>query len=207
MTIRFLFLTLLISFFCISLSNPEPAWVKDTDKNGITVYLREYKGSKLKEFKAQTRIKVPLKKVVNLLLDFKAYPKWVFSNQGTFLIEKKSATEYVYYTVVKCPEPTNDRDLIALLKVTELTDTKCVIKTSCLPKYIGEKPKIVRVKEFSGMWELTAISENETQVVMQSHSEPGGTVPAWLINYMISTGPYKTLANMQELLEGKAKKK
>ena len=204
-TIKFL-LIITISFVCMSLSESEIPWKKETEKDGITVYLRDYAGSQLKEFKAQTIVKAPLKKVVNLLLDFNSYPKWVFCNQGTFLIENKNNKEFIYYTIIKCPEPTKNRDLIALLKIAEQTETKCIIKTSCLPKYVNEKPNIVRVKEFNGLWELTKISETETMVITECHTEPGGTVPAWLINYMITTGPFKTLSNMHDILAEKVVK-
>jgi hypothetical protein len=204
--IRFL-LTILLCLVFMSFSDSEKPWIKETEKNGVTVFLRDYEGSQLKEFKAQTRVKAPLKMVVALILDFNSYPKWVFSNYNTFLIENKHNKDYIYYTIIKSPEPTKDRDLIALLKIVEQTDSKCIIKSSCLPKYINEKPNIVRVKVFTGLWELTKISENETLVTTQCHTEPGGTVPAWIMNYMITTGPYKTLFNMNEVLLEKRKKK
>jgi hypothetical protein len=70
-----------------------------------------------------------------------------------------------------------------------------------LPKYVNEKPGIIRVKQFTGMWELIKINENETRVTTQCHTEPGGEIPAWVINYMIVTGPYETFMNMKKMLK------
>jgi ribosome-associated toxin RatA of RatAB toxin-antitoxin module len=196
--------------FCFtgwSLFGTDIPWKKETDKNGVTVYLRDYKGSQISEFKAQTLVKAPLNAVVNLLLDFNSYPKWVFCNRNTFVIEKRSSKEYIYYTIITCPKPTTDRDLIVLFKITEQSDNKCIIQTTCLPKHIGEKSKVVRVTEFVGFWELTKVNDRETLVTTQCHTEPGGNVPSWLINYMITTGPFKTLSNMHEILLERVKKK
>jgi len=200
---RFTFKTciLLACTILLGMSNGEKPWVKDTDKDGVTVYLRDYEGSKVKEFKAQTKVNAPIKSILNLLVDIKSYPKWVFNNKNSFLIENKNNKEYIYYTQIKCPKPTEDRDAVIQFKIVELSDSKCVIKTIALPKYIAEKPGIIRVKEFSGGWELTKISENETMVTTQSHTEPSGTVPVWLLNYFITTGPHTTLINMRNIFK------
>lgn len=191
-------LTCIIIF---GMSNGEKPWVKDTDKDGVTVYLRDYEGSKIKEFKAQTKVNAPIKSILTLLVDIKSYPKWVFNNKNSFLIENKNNKEYIYYTQIKCPKPTEDRDAVIQFKIVELSDSKCIIKTIALPKYIAEKTGIVRVKEFSGGWELTKINDNETLVTTQSHTEPGGTVPVWLINYFITTGPHTTLYNLKTIFK------
>lgn len=78
----------LILLICMS-SNEKP-WIKELDKNGITIYLRDYQGSQFKEFKAMTIVKAPIKNILNLLTDFKSYPKWVFGNKNTIMFEKKT---------------------------------------------------------------------------------------------------------------------
>ena len=70
-----------------------------------------------------------------------------------------------------------------------------------MPKYVKEKPGIVRVKQFVGSWELKKINDSETLVMTQCHTEAGGSIPAWIINYMIVTGPYETLENMKKILK------
>jgi len=197
----FLFLLPIIIIFSVSMSSQEKPWTKEMDKNGITVYLRDYQGSQLKEFKAQTNVKAPIKSILNLLTDFKSYPKWVSSNKYTILLENKNNKDFIYYTVTKLPKPVDDRDLTVEFIIVESTDTRCFIKTSILPKYVNEKPGIVRVKQFTGMWELTKISETETRVITQCHTEPGGKIPTWITNYLIVKGPYETLENMKKMLK------
>ncbi len=200
-------LFVVMAVVCISFVNTDKPWVKHLDKNGAQVYLRECDNCKIKEFKAQTKVSAPITKTLALLLDFHNYPKWVFTNKGTFQIDKKNADEYIYYTLIDCPKPTEDRDLVVDFKIVEKSDNHCLIKTSTLPKYVAEKPKIVRVQIFSGTWELVKISESETQVTTTCYSDPGGTVPAWLINTFIVTGPYNTMVRMQEMLNPKPAKK
>lgn len=189
----------LILLICMS-SNEKP-WIKELDKNGITIYLRDYQGSQFKEFKAMTIVKAPIKNILNLLTDFKSYPKWVFGNKNTIMFEKKNNEDFIYYTIVKSPKPVEDRDLIIEFKIVELSDKKCSVTTITLPKYLKEKPGIIRVKQFIGTWELVKINETETLVTTQCHSEPGWEIPAWVINYMIVTGPYETLGKMKKMLK------
>jgi hypothetical protein len=113
-----IFLFVMIFLFG-GISSQEKPWSKELDKNGIIVFLRDYQGSKLKEFKAQAIIKAPIKSVLNLLTDFKSYQKWVFGNRNTILFENKNNKNFIYYTVVKSPKPVADRDLIVEFKVTE----------------------------------------------------------------------------------------
>jgi hypothetical protein len=192
---------LLPILFLFGISSQEKPWTKEMDKNGISVYLRDYQGSQLKEFKAQTKIKAPIKSILKLLIDFKSYPKWVFGNRNTILFENKNNKDFIYYTLIKSPKPVEDRDLIVEFKIVESSDARCLIKTTTLPKYVNEKPGIVRVKQFTGMWELIKVNETETQVITQCHTEPGGNIPSWLINNFIVTGPYETLDNMKKMLK------
>jgi hypothetical protein len=201
MDLKLKFVLLLIVAFSCDLYSQEKPWIKEMDKNGITVYLRDYQGSQLKEFKAQAIIKAPLKNILNLLTDFRNYPKWLFGNRNTILFENKNNIEFIYYTIIKSPKPVEDRDLIVEFKIVEATNSKILIKTGTLPNYVNEKPGIVRVKQFVGTWELNKINDNETLVITQCHTEPGGNIPAWIINYMIIAGPYETLENMKKMLK------
>jgi len=185
-------------------SNKE--WKKEVDKKGIVVYLRSVPNSEIKEFKAEMKVKAPIKKIMSVLVDFRSYPKWIYANEGTYLIQNKENKDYIYYTAIKCPEPVKDRDLVIQMIIEEWTDSKCLIKTEVLPKFIGEKPNKIRVKQFHGMWELTKISETETLVVNQCFTDPEGKVPEWLVNMMISNGPFETLDNLRDILMGKGKK-
>lgn len=199
----------LVAFLLVSIFSfvPEQPWKKELDKNGVQVFLRECPGCELKEFKAQTHVLASIDKVMALLLDFRNYPKWVFNNKGTFQLESKSKDEFIYYTQINCPKPTLDRDLVVDFKIVDQTPKRILIKTTTLPKYVNEKPKIVRVKEFNGSWELIRLSDNETQVITQCYTTPGGSVPDWIINTFITTGPYKTMLNMREILTSKGIKK
>jgi hypothetical protein len=196
-----------VLFTSFGTSKTEKPWIKVKEKDGIIVFLRDHDDSEIKEFKAQTIIKAPLKSILTLILDFRSYPKWVFSTKQTTLFENKNNREFIYYTIIKAPEPTTDRDVIISLKIIELTETHCLIKTSALPKYIAENPSYIRVKQYSGMWELTKINDKETFVITQCHTEPAGKVPAWAINYMITTGPFSTLSSMQNIFKEKKKTK
>jgi len=43
-------------------------------------------------------------------------------------------------------------------------------------------------------------NEKEISIRFQYYADPGGDIPAWLVNSFIEKTPYKTLLNLRQLL-------
>jgi hypothetical protein len=52
-----------------------------------------------------------------------------------------------------------------------------------------------------GYWQLTELENGDIRVVLEQLSDPGGGIPAWLINMFIVQSPYKTLYNLREIVQ------
>lgn len=180
--------------------NKEIPWVKEKDKNGIAVYMREYKGSDIKEVKAQTIIKAPLNKVKESILNINSYPQWVFSYKNTKILESKGDNGTVYYTEINMSGPVSNRDVVLKTDIEQNTELIFISREKALLNYIPEKKGLVRMKIFDSMFKLEKINENETRVTSQLHTEPAGKIPSWVVNFMLTNGPYTTLKNLRENL-------
>lgn len=191
----------LLVFFSLPAFSQEWKLVKDED--GIKVYTRLPEGSSLEEVRATVRVKTTLSAFTALLKDVDGYKAWAYNCVESKVIKMVCDTAQCYYTQTDLPWPVSNRDLIfrSSLKQDSLT---LVIKTNsvCVPDMLEENDGIIRIRAGRTAWTLTPVSGGFVDVDYFASIDPGGTVPAWLINSTIDMGPYNTLNNVRELLEG-----
>jgi len=59
---------------------------------------------------------------------------------------------------------------------------------------------------FNGHWKFSKLEDNKVEVEYSGLTNPGGLVPAWVINMVALDVPYKSLRNLQKILgQGKTK--
>lgn len=174
-------------------------WEKAKEDQGVVVYTRSVDNSQMKEFRAQTLINAPAHKILDVLINFAAYPQWVYNYQGTQQIKKISESEYIYYTVISAPWPVTNRDLVVRL-VQQKTDYGYKITISADNTIMKPKPDLVRMVTFKGTWELHQ-KGNSTEVISQIHGDPSGMIPSWLANSIMVDGPISTLSSMHQMVK------
>ena len=60
---------------------------------------------------------------------------------------------------------------------------------------------LVRVNRLQGRYLLTPKGPNQTEIVWEQHTEPGGYLPAWLVNQLLRNIPLQSLKNLRALVE------
>jgi hypothetical protein len=172
-------------------------WVLKKNENGIEVYTRYAENSRLKEVRTVTEVKSSLSAIVALLLDVKNYPNWIYSCSEASTLNVINDHEVYHYQVTHLPWPLSNRDLIWHFNIEQAETTKIVaITNQSEPEYIPEKKSIVRVKHVQSSYRLTPLTEGKVKVEFELFVDPGGNIPAWLINANIVTAPYKTTVAM-----------
>ena len=58
-----------------------------------------------------------------------------------------------------------------------------------------------------GKWVFTPLENGKTQVYHQFGGDPGGSIPAWIVNMFLVDGPYKTMLGLQETIAKRSSKK
>jgi hypothetical protein len=61
--------------------------------------------------------------------------------------------------------------------------------------------KHVRIREAFGTYILEPTRENKLRVTWQQYADPGGALPAWLVNSMLTDLPFKSLRAFRELVQ------
>ena len=195
---------LLIALNFSSLLNhlaPPDDWVLRKDENGITVYTRLAEGSNIKEVRVVNEVHSSLSALVGLVLDVNNYPKWIYACSEASKLKSINDQEFYEYQVTDVPWPVSDRDVASHFKVAQDAKTKIVTVTNTgEPNYTPEKEGRVRVQHFQSNYIFTPEANGIVKVEFELYVDPGGNVPAWLINSNIVAAPYKTTEAMIKLL-------
>ncbi len=175
----------------------EQSWFLNKDNNGVQVYSRETKGSEYRTFKGVVRINASMMEVVAVLKNIETYQKWFAYTKKVKLLKKEKNIQYLYLES-EFPWPYRNRDMVYLIKFTQINPSAINITLTGVPNYIAAKKGIVRMKQAGGSLLLTA-QDNKIEVVYVFHSEPGGNIPIWLANKALLDLPFKTLRNLNKL--------
>lgn len=192
----FLILLLLICHNSFSQS-----WKLEKDKDNIKVYTADAPNSSFKMVKVEANVPGNYAKLISILTNVNAFSDWIYHNKLCRLIKKFSTQDFIYYSEIEMPWPASNRDVLIHLQ----------IKTDSLPRFmtvsgraekgtIPELPGKVRVPLYNANWKITAPSPNRLHISYTLELDPGGSLPAWIVNSFAEKGPFGTFSNLSQLL-------
>ena len=194
-TLPFLFIIYMVFS---SFTRPTDDWQLKKYENGISVYTRNNENSAFKELKAVAYLNATLSSAVALLYDWDSYPKWVYKCGKSSTLKLINEKELIHYQTVLAPWPAENRDFAVNIKIEQDKTTKVVtIRSYAVGQYIPVIPDHVRITKFNASWVLTPQKNGTIEIVYQLFVDPGGYVPAWLVNMAVIDGPFETLNNMK----------
>lgn len=180
-------------------------WVLKCEKNGIKVYTRKLDSTSLKAVKASCILMTSITTVTDVLLDINSSKEWMYATKKVSVLKHISPTEVIYYSEISLPWPISNRDFIADFSITQDTTTK-VVKATCInkPGMLPQYKNIVRVEQSWSQWTITPLPGGRLSIEYELQVDPGGSVPAWLINLFATTGPVYTFQKLQEQVKKSA---
>lgn len=197
----FRFLISLIFVSSLYAQSTTPAWKFIKETNGVKVFFRDMPDQKLHEVKILTTFNTNLSTLVAAMRDVSAYPTWVYKVDASKKVKDISNLEMVYYNHVDFPWPLSDRDAVIHTKVSQNSKTKEVISVSFAePLSVPSNKELVRIMVFNSKWTFTP-KEKIVYGEYVFRSNPGGNIPAWLVNSSLDEGPVKTILQLKRLLK------
>jgi hypothetical protein len=191
---------LLVSCTCI-MAYADTAWELKKDKEGIKVYTGSVPNSNIKVVKVTCILDARLSQLTALLLDTKAHEQWVYNTKTSYLVKTISAGHLVYYSEVSMPWPLTNRDIVAEMDITQELATKVMhVSANAAEHYVPVNEGKVRVTVSKVTWTVTPIGNNQLSVEYIGQADPGGSVPAWLVNSFSTKGPFETFKKLKELV-------
>ena len=199
---KILTFVMIATSFSVLASNANE-WKLVRNKKGIEVYNRKIEGNDFKEFRAEADIQANLTSIIALFTDTSVGTQWVENIDKMEEIEHFSKAHTVTKTYTKAPWPVSDREAIVENFIEQDPDTLTVmISQHGRPNYQpNDDKRIIRVAHLESRWILTPLDNNTTHISYQVLSDPGGSIPSWLINMVAVSQPYKTLLGMSEMLD------
>jgi len=193
------FISIVLILFIFT-SGTEP-WVERKNKNNIVVYTRKVTTSDYKEIKITTNVKTTLSSIVKALSDVDHFKEWIYNCTQATLVKKSSDADIITYQVFDVPWPSTDRDVVSRLQISQDKKTKIVTLVSDIVNgLIPEFKDLVRVVDFHSKYILTPKPDGSVDIDYELGTNPGGEVPAWLVNMVIVNAPYQTQEKLNELV-------
>ncbi|MDO6430827.1 START domain-containing protein [Flavitalea sp. BT771] len=193
--VAYFFTTGLVSF-------GQENWKLKSNKDDIAIYTRDVPNSRFKGIKVVCELNATLSQLVAVVMDVNTAVEWVYSTRSAVVLKQVSPSELYYYSEVNVPWPASNRDFIARLSVSQDAHTKVVtVLGPVFPDYIPEKKDIVRVRRSEGKWIISPVGKDRVRVEYTLNMDPGGNIPAWLVNMFATKGPYESFRKLKVQLK------
>lgn len=193
----FLQVMLPFSLFC------QADWKLSKSEDKLKLWIKNLDGKDLKQFKLETTIKEDIKTMYRLMRDVENMHLWYDKVKSVKLLKKINDNEAIYLLGYHLPFPFEDRISTVKGKIN-FDEKKGVIKVNTeyysfdLPENEKNIPVITTLKS---SWEISDKHNGEILVKHEGYMNPGGNVPVWLVNESVTSGPFKSIKNMEKILD------
>jgi uncharacterized protein YndB with AHSA1/START domain len=194
--------TLAAGLLCALAAQAQPReWRPGLERDGIRVELAAVPGSAVQAVRATMQVPAPAAQVYALLKDPAQRPRWEDNCTQGRAQEVPGEREPLQYFRYHMPWPVSDRDVLE--RVTPGEDAAAgvfVLHSTATTGLMPAQPGLVRVTVSDAEWTVQAQPGGGTELTLVAHVEPGGPMPAWLINRMLVDSPYQSFVNLRRLL-------
>jgi hypothetical protein len=192
----------LVVLACLNGSAQEH-WKLKYNKEGIEIYTKPaLLNPNLKAIRVRCVLPATLSQLVAIILDVNTGAEWVYSTKSSTLLKQVSPAEVYYYSEVSLPWPASNRDFVAHLSARQDPQSKVVtIDGPTVDGMVPEKKGIVRVSKSSGKWIITPLANRSVRIDYTLETDPGGSLPAWLVNLFVTKGPLETFRKLKLQVE------
>jgi hypothetical protein len=194
--VHFIFFILLLF---ANTSKGQYNWILKKDKDGIKVSSRHTDRSKFNDIKVEMDLPGNIFQLADILLDVDKYSEWSNSVSKSEVIKKASPLKLVYHLEISAPWPVTDRDLYAMFDVNIDSVARSIKITAAGDSgYLPVNKDFIRIPHSKGIWDIHTVSNNTIHIVYIIEIDPGGAVPAWIMNLFGTKVPFVTFQNLKQ---------
>lgn len=174
------------------------SWELSKDKNGIKVYVKKTEEYRMPASKVTAFIDAPFEDVVEAIFDVKKYTAYVPDCAKIEVLKRTGSNELIYYGLFDTPWPAADRDLVIQLKKIPIPNGVKIDMTN-KSNFIEVKESATRIPIYFGFWEIVK-STKGVKVTLEYQTDPGGSVPDWMIQGAATKTPFNMIEGLREFL-------
>lgn len=180
----------------------ENEWEILTEKEEFLVYSRKNKDSNIKEIRVTFEYEGSMESTLKVLQDVAGYPGWVYKAMESKVLDTINAEQYYYYISFDMPFPVWDRDNVILTSVKKDTVNNILYYDSyAAPDQLPNKKGMVRVQNLESHWKISALENGIIHIDYNGLADPGGSVPIWVANLAITSGPTKSFEKFRDMVQ------
>lgn len=191
--------TLSLSMFGQAAAAPDD-WKLLSIRNGIEVFSRSVPGSAIRAVRGVMRVNARQSALVALLRDHEARPAWESLCAGARVQQALSETEEIVYLHYDLPWPVADRDMVMRVSWSQDADSRASMQAIAIEGVVPPTPGRVRVTKASSTWTFAPLEDGAIEVSVVAHLDPGGPLPAWLLNFLAADAPLDSLNSFRRLV-------
>jgi hypothetical protein len=195
----------IVLLFSLSIVMAQGSWELKKNENGIAVYTRKAATGNLKELRVLCELDATKAELIGILQNIANYNAWVYSNKKSVVLKTETPQKIIYYTISHLPWPIKDRDLIVELNISSAADVLNV-QAKSIPNYLPANNSYIRVPYSLATWKVTQAPNNKLKVDYSFSVDPGGSIPAWLVNATLTIGPYNSFVKLRDVLKAEHNK-
>lgn len=180
----------------------QTTWKLRIDEDSIRIWTGYTDESRIKTIRSEFTLRASREALLRALMQVERYPEWQYNALDCRVVEKISATEMLYYCEVAAPWPVANRDMVIRLKVLEGPGPGVLRVTTHSDDYpfLG-RPELIRVPMSVAEWHIRQVGPEMLKVGYTIRVDPGGSVPAWVINLVAAQAPFQTFKALKRRLE------
>ena len=179
-------------------------WQLSESENNIKVFTLDIKQSNFEAFKAVATLNTSIESIFAVIADPSSCPLWVDNCLESYSITSENPGENDFnnhfgYALNHLPWPFKDRDLIVKITISNDPNTKEIrITMRSHEQKASKNKKAVHIINSETQYILRPLQQEKTELVWIQHTDPNGTLPAWLVNSMIISLPLKSIQALEK---------
>ncbi len=202
------FVSFFMSFHAAALASDEleKEWKLVKSKNDIQVYMKHTDNSKLKTFKGVTEFKVdePLK-FATVVNDYDFLATLLHLVSSLEEMTRASDLDRDLRIETRLPWPVKNRDMAVKVTIAqEEPSHNLYIDVSDIKDKYPKNDGFIRMPYMDALLSVELLEEQTIRVTYRAILDPGGYVPAFMVNIMMKDAPYYTLKKVKRVLQSDA---
>ncbi len=186
-----------VLYFNVSLA-AQNNWTLQKERDGIKISNRPSPTSSFNDVRVELDLPGNIDQLAGILLDVNKYTEWAYATRKSELIRQLGPGKLIYYSEIEVPWPATDRYFYALFELIKDPGGRSMQVVSSSVSYEAPAPKdLVKVPYSKGSWVVTQKSKKSIHVDYILELNPGGSLPAWILNLFSSKGPMETFENIR----------
>ncbi len=170
--------------------------VIDDPVQHIRVDVRQVPGQQVREFRAHTRVQARLSALVALIEDTEHLPAWMHRVRQVTVLSRPDALHLHSYLVLAVPFPFHDRDVFMTTLLQQDAAGSVRIISAAEEGGAGACRGCVRMPQMRNEWIIKPLPGQWLDVTFSGFGVPGGVVPDWATNLVVTDLPFGSLRNL-----------